>query len=535
VSERVNQLSRPNQGLAERAAYHLGAGRLSEAESGCRRILAERPDDGAALRMLGVIAYRSGKTGAARRLIEKAIAKNPLDGEAQNALGQVLMQIGEGGAAISAFEAALSITPRNLGAVLNLSALKRLGGDSDGALEILLPALAGDSANPDILNEIGISHLHAGRAQAAAEWLARAVRLAPASAIYHNHLALALEGAGEPEAAISEYDRALEIDPNHSEAGWNRTVALMALGRYSEGLKGWHLRRGHRSYRARRIQLPEWDGKKLDAGRLLVHAEQGLGDQILYAALLPLIAARAPALTLETEPRLVPLFARSFPDAEVIAAAASPGPEVTSSGTVARHSIVDLAHELAGAAATTLPAAGYLKPDGLRRDEFRTRLQAFGPPPYVGISWRSGAAGNGEPKSIDLHRWRKILLQGPATFVNLQYGDTDGDLKKAERLTGARIYSDADLDRRDDLDGLAALIGALDQVITTSNITPMIAGAVGVPCWIMLRKSPFWYWGLAGDQAPFFASVTCYRQEAAGEWDGVIERVAQDFRRALNR
>ena len=531
----MNQLSRPDNGLAERAANHLGAGRLSEAESGCRRILAERPDDGAALRMLGVIAYRSGQPDAARRLIEKAIAENPLDGEAQHALGQVLMQMGKGGAAIHAFEAALSITPRNIGAILNLSTLKRLGGDTDGALEFLLPALVRDNASPDILNEIGICHLHAGRAEAAAEWLARAVRLAPASAIYRNHLALALEGTGEPEAAIGEYDRALEIDPNHSEAGWNRTVALMALGRYAQGLKGWHLRRGHRSYRARAIQLPEWDGKQLDEGRLLVYAEQGLGDQILYAALLPLIAASAPALTLEAEPRLVPLFARSFSGTEVIAAAASPGPEVTSPKTVARHSIVDLARELPGAAETILPAAGYLQPDGPRRDEFRARLQAFGPPPYVGISWRSGADGNGAPKSIDLHRWRKILLQGPATFVNLQYGNTDEDINKAERLTGARIYTDLDLDRFADLDGLAALIGALDQIITTSNITPMIAGAIGVPCWIMLRKSPFWYWGLAGDQAPFFASVRCYRQETAGEWDSVIERVAQDFRRVTNR
>ena len=531
----MNQLSKPDAGLAERTAYHLGAGQLSEAESGCRRILAERPDDGDALCMLGVIAYRSGKPDAARRLIEKAIAENPLDGEAQNALGQVLMQMGEGGAAIRAFEAALSITPRSPGAILNLSVLKRLGGDNDGALELLLPALERDSVNPDILNEIGIAHLHAGRAGAAVEWLARAVRLVPASAIYRNHLALALEGAGEPEAAIVEYDPPLEIDPNHSEAGWNRTVALMALGRYAQGLMGWHLRRGHRSYRARRIQLPEWDGNKLEAGRLLVHAEQGLGDQILYASLLPLIAARAPALTLETEPRLVPLFARSFPDAEVIATGSEPGPEVICPGTVARHSIVDLARELAGNAATSLPASGYLQPDAARRDEFRARLQAFGPPPYVGISWRSGADVNGDAKSIDLHRWRKILLQGPATFVNLQYGDTDGDLIKAERLTGARIYSDPDLDRFADLDGLAALIGALDQVITTSNITPMIAGAVGAPCRIMLRKSPFWYWGLAGDRAPFFASVRCYRQQTVGEWDAVIERVAQDFSRVTNR
>lgn len=529
----MNQLSKPHSSLAERTAFNLGAGRLSEAESGCRRMLAERPDDSDALRMLGTIAFRSGRPDAARRLIEKAAAENPLDAEAQNALGQVLMQMGEGATAMGAFETALSLAPRNLGAIMNLSALKRLGGDCDGALAILIPALKQESGNPDILNEIGLAHLHGGHAQSAVEWLSRAVRMQPRSAIYHNHLALALEGMGDAEAAIGEYDKAIQIDPQYTEARWNRAVALMALGRYPDGLQDWHLRRRHRSYRARRIGLPEWDGKKLDSGRLLIHAEQGLGDQILYASLLPLIAGRAPELTLETETRLVPLFARSFPETEVIAAAGEPGPEIISPQTVARHSIVDLARELAGKPDTLLPVAAYLQPDPERRDEFRARLLGFGPPPYVGISWRSGAGVNGNAKSIDLHRWQKILLQGPVTFVNLQYGDTDGDVKKAERLTGARIYTDPELDRFADLDGLAALIGALDQVITTSNITPMIAGAVGVSTWIMLRKSPFWYWGLADAQSPFFASVKCYRQETAGEWDGVIERVAHDFRRAL--
>ena len=125
----------------------------------------------------------------------------------------------------------------------------------------------------------------------------------------------------DEEAAIGEYDKAIQIDPHYTEARWNRAVVLMALGRYPDGVQDWHLRRSHRSYRARRIGLPEWDGKKLDSGRLLIHAEQGLGDQILYASLLPLIAGRARELTLETEPRLVPLFARSFPETEVIAAA----------------------------------------------------------------------------------------------------------------------------------------------------------------------------------------------------------------------
>jgi len=151
----------------------------------------------------------------------------------------------------------------------------------------------------------------------------------------------------------------------------------------------------------------------------------------------------------------------------------------------------------------------------------------------VGLCWHSGADVNGEAKSVALNHWQKILRQGPATFVNLQYGDTTEDIIEAERLTGARIYTDPDLDRYSDLDGLAALAGALDQVITTSNITPMITGAAGVPTWVMLRKSPFWYWGKSGYEAPFFDSVRCYRQGEAGIWNGVLERVAEDFRQLL--
>ncbi|MDP6841711.1 MAG: tetratricopeptide repeat protein [Rhodospirillales bacterium] len=529
----MNQLSNRNSTLAERTAIDLGAGRLSEAESGCRRILAERPDDGGALRMLGIIAFRSGRPDAALRLIERAVTENPSDAEAQNSLGQVHLQMGDSLAAARAFESALSLNSQNLAARMNLAVLLRGEGDFEGALAHLMPALEYQRANPDLLNEIGVAHLHAGRVTIAMEWLQQAVRMQPGSAIYHNHLALALQGVGEIEKAIAGFDSAIAIDPQYTEARWNRSVALMAIGRYREGVEDWHLRRLHRSFRPRRIDLPEWDGKKLDAGRLLVHAEQGLGDQILYASLLPLIAERAPEITIETEPRLVRLFARSFPGANVIAAADQLRAEDLGGGIVARHSIVDLARELAFASAADLPAQGYLKPDQARRDEFRARLEAFGPPPYVGISWRSGADLSGGAKTIPLHQWRKILLQGPATFVNLQDGDTDDDVDKAARLSGARIYTDPGLDRFTDLDGLAAMTAALDQVITTSNITPMIAGAVGVPCWIMLRKSAYWYWGTAATQSPFFASVKCYRQSTPGEWEDVIEQLALDFRHAL--
>ena len=125
--------------------------------------------------------------------------------------------------------------------------------------------------------------------------------------------------------------------------------------------------------------------------------------------------------------------------------------------------------------------------------------------------------------------WDPILAGADALFVNLQYGETAEEVAEASQRTGAEIYTDPELDRFDDLEGMMALMDCLDLVITTSNVTVNYAGALGKPCWLALQVSPLWYWGIAGESTMFYPSVKAYRQTRADDWEDVVAAIAADL------
>ncbi|MDP6173643.1 MAG: hypothetical protein QGF09_05700 [Rhodospirillales bacterium] len=116
-----------------------------------------------------------------------------------------------------------------------------------------------------------------------------------------------------------------------------------------------------------------------------------------------------------------------------------------------------------------------------------------------------------------------------ALFVNLQYGGTDLEIEEARAQTGARIFTDPEIDRFDDLEGFAALVDGLDLIITTSNVTAHFAGALGKPCWLALQRAPRWYWGVNGTRSLFYPSIQAYRQDEPDDWDGVSAALSADL------
>ncbi len=147
--------------------------------------------------------------------------------------------------------------------------------------------------------------------------------------------------------------------------------------------------------------------------------------------------------------------------------------------------------------------------------------------PKVGISWYSKGSPVALKKSRPLSEWRPILsLTGPL-FVNLQYGDSEEEFEAACRTHGAEGYCDPELDRKDDLEGLCALMDSLDLVITVSNVTAHFAAALGKPCWVLLGSDPLWHWGAHPERAPFYPSVRTFRVSWTVGWDDIIRKAAQ--------
>jgi hypothetical protein len=234
----------------------------------------------------------------------------------------------------------------------------------------------------------------------------------------------------------------------------------------------------------------------------------------------------------ECEPRLVTLFERSFPGAEVVPQARPPHPRTRQPGIDFQIPAASLARWLRPSLESFPRHRGHLVPDPARAARWRERIGALGPGLKVGICWRSML--NQGARSLDstqLSQWGPVLTAPGVHFVNLQYDRCDEELREAERLFGARIHVWDDMDLKDDQEGVAAMIPALDLVLSAFTAVVQMAGAVGAPAWVLSHLGVQGWWGLGTDHYPWYPSVRFFPCGATGAWEPVIETVASELRR----
>jgi hypothetical protein len=251
--------------------------------------------------------------------------------------------------------------------------------------------------------------------------------------------------------------------------------------------------------------LPEWDGSPLTGRTLLVLQRiRHVGAAIRLAQLIPLAAEQAKQCIVMAEPRLVPLFRRSFPDVEVRDSTlsndnAAEADVVASYETLTQH----LASGDKSQAARFTP----LRPDPEAVERFRRKYG--GPGPLIGICWHSTNEHKDLPSLAD---WVQFMNAFPATYVSLQYGDVAADLE-ALRLSGAPVIYDESVDSLKDLDLFAAQIAAMDCVVTISNTGAHTAGALDVPMYILLDDKNHLVWPTEGRNTSWYPSATLIRRE----------------------
>jgi len=309
------------------------------------------------------------------------------------------------------------------------------------------------------------------------------------------------------------------------------------MGRLEEGFKEYEIRHApeFRSWVLHYTKAPLWKGEKLDGKRILIVGEQGLGDELMFANILPDIqraVGEEGRLQIAVDPRLVPLFQRSFPDAEIGLyddgklegrpvrvfqwARENGEPDFYAPmGTPLRYLRKTLAD---------FPREAFLKADAEKTAKFRARLEALGPGPYVGICWRSMVMGAKRGKYYSaIDAWGPILRLPGITFVNLQYGDVSSELARASERLGVTIHNFTDLNLKDDLDDAAALTTACDLVISAPTAAAAMAGALGVETWFMVASR---VWPQLGtEQYPWYRSTRVFACEKFADWETLIPRV----------
>ena len=174
---------------------------------------------------------------------------------------------------------------------------------------------------------------------------------------------------------------------------------------------------------------------------------------------------------------------------------------------------------------------GYLKADPQRVEAIRKELQLDGKK-VIGISWRSFNTRY-DTKSIQLKDMEDMFSGLDVVLVNLQYGDVDDEIRAFTEETGIEVVQCASVDNREDLDGLAALIEVCDLVISTSNVTVHMAGALAKETWVLLHHVTLYYWLLERPDSIWYPTLRLYRQQTLNDWDSVYESIRKDLQRKL--
>jgi len=516
--------------------------RLPEAIAAFERALGHAPRDEMVRFQLGMALAEHGDAQSALKQFAEAVAINPAFGSAQINLGVTLRGLGQPEAAYDALCQARALAPESpvcLAALADtLQDLERY----DEALPLYRQALAIRPDHADSLAKLAAALIQLHRPEEAIEAIQQALLLRPDDWVAWAHLGNAEAEAGRTDAAITAYRHALDLAPDVPEtwcnlgvalrdaerfdesfacyaralalapdfavAHWNAALGRLLLGQFEQGwsLYEWRFQRGELARTARHFDVPLWvPSPSADAGkRILIHAEQGLGDTLQFIRYIPLLRALGLSVTVEVQPCLQRLIAQSLPDIAILPRGA-PWPEID-----CHCPLLSLPHRF-GTDVTTIPAAvPYLVALPTRP------AQAIF---TVGLAWAGNPRHpNDHNRSLALAQLSPLLELASIRFVSLQK-----DLPARDQPTlnefGDRLEQPC---YSEDFVPTAERVAALDLVITVDSAIAHLAGGLGRPVWILLPRVPDWRWMRERSDSPWYPTATLFRQPTPGDWESVI-------------
>ncbi|WP_407492519.1 hypothetical protein [Pseudooceanicola sp. MF1-13] len=327
-------------------------------------------------------------------------------------------------------------------------------------------------------------------------------------------------------AARDMFDAALQETPNDPAIQRSLGLELFRAGRIREGLDMYDSGRWRMEsfdkYR-RDYPFPTWRGEPLQGRRLLLWAEQGIGDQIMQLRVLPQLLATGAEITLEADPRIKALLGPMTQRIKFV-------PQLVQLNQSISKAKYDFQTSMLSAWAyqrAPLDCGDCLTADASLVKQYRAAWKRLGDGINVGLSWRSSAKANGEERTLRLEDLRPLTLGPKARFHNLQYGEVD--VEASSRAFGSALLTDPASDPLKDLTRQAAQIAALDLVITIDNATAHLAGALGKPVWIILPKGSDFRWGSLVKPMPLYPGQKLFRSGNIDDWSTCLWALFEAF------
>ncbi len=459
---------------------------LDEAIANYHEAIILKPDNAKAHSNLGTALKKQNRLEEAEKSHNLAIRLKPDYAEAHNNLGTTLQALSKLEEAIQSYRKAIMLKPNYAEAHYNFgNALKEQSKFAEAFLSYK-----------------------------------RAITIKPDHVEAHNNMGITLQEQGEFMEAVEIFNNAIELKPDYADAYFNRSLISLLKENFKGGWQDYEWRLRTNNYALRTFQQPMWDGSPLNGKTILVHTEQGLGDNIQFVRYLPLIQAQGGRVIFECLPSLINLLRNCAGIDKII--------ERTSSGdgTVQFDVQVPLL-SLPGIFNTTLDnipsKKPYITPDTTYVTKWKNQLGNNSKSFKIGLVW----ASNPENKKIFLKKSFKLndfkalsAIQGLSLY-SLQKGPASSEVHNPPK--GMKIIN-LDQELSDFADTAAAIVN-LDLVISIDTSVAHLAGSIGKPVWTLLPFVPDWRWMLEKDDSPWYPSMRLFRQTKLNDWTEVFEKV----------
>jgi len=498
--------------------------RFEQAVEYYEKAIELKPDYAEAYNNLGLTLQEQGLWAQAIEKFESAISLKPDHSGAHYNLGFALNEIDKLDAAASHYRRSIQLKPDFADAHNNLGVILKRQGRIREAIAHYRTALEYSSQKADIYNNLGNALKINGRIDEAIEMLHRALAARPDFAEAYNNMGVALQARGNHTAALINFEKAVELKPEFAEARFNRATIDLLHGNYSRGWQGyeWRFKKRHwQDVYPIRHSLPRWDGSPFPEKRLLVYDEQGFGDTIQFVRYLPQVKALGGTVILETRKPLLACLQGAEGIDEVIDRSAVGDSAEGCDLVVPLLSLPGIF----GTNLESIPAKiPYLHAEAAKVSYWKKRIR--GSEFKVGLVW----AGNPDQENDDL---RSVALNDLMTLADipglrlfgLQKGIAAGQVTEIPAETGL-IDLGPELE---DFSDTAAVMANMDLIISVDTAAVHLAGAMGLPVWILVCFSLDWRWMLERDDCPWYSTARLFRQPEPGNWDVVFRRVAKEL------
>ncbi len=530
------------------AARHLEDNQFHDAAALAIKALDLDPEDGLGNHICAIAMDRLERRDLALKMYSRAVRNDPSNPEIYRNLGLLTWRMQRYEAAEKFFRLQAEVDPDGWEALNNLACVLRDQEKIEDSMELAKAAAFRFPEIGEIWSTLGSTVLRQKKSPEAKEFYKEALRLCPTGAEHYHNLAYLEMHDGDLDVALDLFEQAQKVGfktnrflfaSQHAHA-----LATLAAGQLEKGWKSYRIRYASDlvEYMIYDMKIPRWNYSDLKGKRLLLVGEQGLGDEVLFMSVInDVIKAIGPEgkLGLVVEKRLKDLVARSFPEAEVYTYSTALG---------IRHGVemtIRYVNEIPGgigfdcyalmASPMELfrnkiedfqqPADGYFTPDPDRVEHWRNELAKLPPGKKVGVLWKSGLMNSNRARWFnEFMNWKKLIKTDGVTWINLQYGDAEEDIKLAKDKFGVEIHQLPGIDLKKDLDDLCALTKALDLMIGPMNATTNIGGAAGVPFWLIWPKNAWTQ--LSTGTMPWYPDTRLFAPDDVRDWSGAIDAAA---------